>query len=261
MSDWLTPVRAALDAAVDVVPFFFRDDDAGWNNAALWRLLDRCQRHAVQIDVAVIPAELTEQLAGILGERAATGMVHLHQHGFRHVNHETFGRKYEFGPNRSRVDQFADIAAGRAMLEELLPGRCDPVFTPPWNRCTSDTAAVLVDLGFSVLSRDLTAEPLAVRGLAEVPVTLDWFAKSPCGWVSPEEIGTRLATQTATPHAPIGVMLHHAVTDDDQLVLIERLLALVGSHPKATSTSIYNSSLWVTATSPASSSAIRSPIE
>jgi hypothetical protein len=94
-----------------------------------------------------------------------------------------------------------------------------------------------------------------------VPVTLDWFAKSPGGWMSPEEIGIRLAGQITTLRAPIGVMLHHAVTDDDQLELIDQLLVLVGSHPKATSTSIYNSSLWVMATSPASSNATRSPIE
>jgi hypothetical protein len=243
MTDWLTPVRAALDVATDTVPFFFRDDDAGWNDDALWRLLDRCHHHAVHIDVAVIPTEVTDRLAGELRDRAGTGLVHLHQHGFRHVNHESTGRKYEFGPSRSRADQVADIAAGRTVLNNQLPQLCDPVFTPPWNRCTGDTGEALVDLGFLVLSRDRSATPLNVSGLAEVPVTVDWFAKTDDGSVTPEQIGLRLADQVASRGAPIGVMLHHAVTDDLQLTVIDELLCLVGGHPSAVSTSIYNCSL------------------
>ena len=62
MSDWLDPVRAALDAASDPVPFFFRDDDAGWENELLWELLDRFEARQVHIDLAVIPAELDAEL-------------------------------------------------------------------------------------------------------------------------------------------------------------------------------------------------------
>jgi hypothetical protein len=119
----------------------------------------------------------------------------------------------------------------------------------------------LTDLGFAVLSRDHTAEPLTIDGLVEVPVTLDWFAKTPNGAASLDEIGARLATQIAEHSAPIGVMLHHAVTDRDQLAMIDELLSLVGSHPAALSTSIYNCSLRVISTSRPSSRAIRSPME
>ena len=37
-------------------------------------------------------------------------------------------------------------------------------------------------------------------------------------------------------------MLHHAITNEEHLGLVDELFALVASHPKATSTSIYNSS-------------------
>ena len=37
-------------------------------------------------------------------------------------------------------------------------------------------------------------------------------------------------------------MLHHAVTDDEDLASIDELLGLIGRHDSAVSTSIYNSS-------------------
>ena len=36
----------------------------------------------------------------------------------------------------------------------------DPIFTPPWNRCTQATADCLAMLGYRVLSRDATASRL-----------------------------------------------------------------------------------------------------
>jgi hypothetical protein len=242
MSDWLDPVRAALDAAATPVAFVFRDDDAGWEDDALFRLLDRCHAHRVHIDLAVIPAALTHHLAAALRERSSTGIVHLHQHGFRHVNHETVGRRCEFGASRDYDQQLADIAEGRHMLTALLSGFLEPVFTPPWNRCTDDTAAALIALGFGALSRDRTAVAFARPQLVESPVTVDWFAKNKHGALSRQRIGAQLAEQVANAadHArPIGVMLHHAVTDLDELAVIDQLLALVGTHPQASSTSIY----------------------
>ena len=58
-------------------------------------------------------------------------------------------------------------AHGREVLRGLF-GDLPSVFTPPWNRCALWTAEVLRDLGFTVLSRDLSA------GTAGVPVC--WFA-------------------------------------------------------------------------------------
>ena len=246
MSDWLSPVRAALDAAVEPVPFFFRDDDAGWDDEALWRLLDRCSEHAVHVDVAVIPSALDSRLAAALRDRAAGGRVHLHQHGFRHINHEISGRKCEFGPSRSHDEQLADIADGKTMLADLLHPFVDPIFTPPWNRCTDDTAEALRNLGFRVLSRDRTAVPFGLDGLAEMPITVDWFAMSKGEPLTRDQVATQIAGQIAGGEQPIGIMLHHAVTDAEHLALIDELLTLVGEHPASSSTAIYSSSFGLT---------------
>ena len=243
MSDWLDSVQRALDASTTPVPFFFRDDDAGWEDELLSDLLDRCQARGVHIDLAVIPAELKPDLATALCDRASTGLVHLHQHGYRHVNHEAEGRKYEFGPSRSHDQQLADIAEGRDMISGLLHPYVDPIFTPPWNRCTDQTAAALINLGFQALSRDHTAVPFGLPDLAEVPVTVDWFAKKKSEPWAREEVARQLVERIAAGGRPVGVMLHHAITNEEHLGLVDDLLALVADHPKAVSTSIYNSLL------------------
>src|SRR5688572_9160680 len=153
MVRWLDPVTEALDAAPAAVEVFFRDDDAGWSDDRLRVLLDRFTAHGLPLDLAVIPkalrASLTRELRARAGDRLA-----LHQHGLAHANHEPEGRKFEFGPSRSRDTQRADIEAGRELLLERLGELVQPIFTPPWSRCTAVTGECLAELGFTVLSRE-----------------------------------------------------------------------------------------------------------
>jgi hypothetical protein len=154
--------------------------------------------------------------------------VPVHQHGLAHANHETEGRKHEFGPCRSREDQLRDIEAGRRVLAESLGPLVQPIFTPPWNRCTRDTALCLVELGFEVLSRESRAEPFGVAGLRELPVSLDFVR------LAPDELARRFAA--ARP--PIGVMFHHAEMDGGELDRAEELLALLASHERVVARSM-----------------------
>ncbi len=222
MGSWLQPVQDALDSAPSAVPVFFRDDDAGWGHARLLVLLDAFAERGLPVDVAVIPAELDAGLARELRERT----VGLHQHGLAHVNHEREGRRCEFGPARGAAVQRRDIAAGRERLADRLGDRVDPIFTPPWNRCTADTGRVLADLGFSVLSREARAEPLGVPGLLELPVSVDYVR------LSPEELGTRIAAAIGDG-APVGLMFHHAVMDGADLRRAADLLSLLAGHGRA----------------------------
>ena len=196
---------------------FFRDDDAGWEDARLLALCDLFGALELPLDLAVIPNDLTERLGRELLKRE---WLALHQHGFTHRNHEREGRKCEFGPSRSYEQQLSDISAGRDILEALL-GRITMIFTPPWNRCTLDTARAVQDLGFAMLSREHRAERFGLDGLAELPVHLD-VARLP-----EEELDSRFAAQVAEG-GPIGVMFHHAVmerADFDRAAALLRLLA------------------------------------
>jgi hypothetical protein len=230
---WLRPLRAALETAPEPVTFFFRDDDAGWRDDRLMELLDVFAARAVPIDLAAIPVDTTPELAAALLDRAErTQPLGLHQHGYAHLSHETEGRKCEFGPARSFAAQLADIGAGRRRLPELLGPALEPVFTPPWNRCTEATGACLVELGVAVLSRDRTAVPLDIDGLRELPVQVDWFAKRKGVALGRDAVGEQLAARAAEP-APLGVMLHHAEMDTEDLTAMSELLDLICAHERA----------------------------
>ncbi|HEX5622067.1 MAG TPA: DUF2334 domain-containing protein [Solirubrobacteraceae bacterium] len=220
--DWLDPVSAALDAAPAPVDVFFRDDDAGWGTDRLLALLDVFARQDLPLDLAVIPAALDDALAAELLYRVAAQRLYLHQHGYAHQNHEPNGRKYEFGPRRSPTQQRRDIEAGAARLEELLGNATEPIFTPPWNRCTADTGRALVELGFLVLSRESRAEPLGIDRLQEVPISVDWKKTHAIA---------RLARAIADG-GRVGVMFHHAEMDDAGLARAQELLTLLASHDR-----------------------------
>lgn len=231
---WLDPVRAALDRLDSPCTFFFRDDDAGWADERLFALLRRFDDRSLRADVAVIPAEVTPSLVRRLRSTARATGARLHQHGFSHTNHEVEGRKCEFGSARAGAVQAAEIADGRSLLLATFGELVDPVFTPPWNRCRPETGDALVAAGFEVLSRDVTAPRLDRSDLVEVAVTVDWFGRRKGVPLTHADLAAKIAAQVGAGH-PVGVMLHHAVTDDDELDLVDELLGLVAAHPAAES--------------------------
>jgi len=231
MSTWLEPLREVLDSSSGHVEFFFRDDDAGWADERLQALLALFAGHATPLDFAVIPTALGPVLARQLRARLddAPSLLGVHQHGYAHSNHETAGRKCEFGAARTAAAQRRDLAAGATILREQFGLRLDPIFTPPWNRCSAATIECLVELDFRALSRDRGAAPLDARGLCELPVDIDW-CRSFDSRSTPQALGGTLAIAAASGR-PAGVMLHHAVMTDAQLQPLGELLRLLSRHP------------------------------
>lgn len=230
---WLEPVERVLAGAAGPVDVFFRDDDAGWADDRLFEMLDVFASHETPVDLAVIPFALEPALADRLlhRQRSQPALLGLHQHGARHVNHEATGRKCEFGPSRSREDQSVDIGAGQERLETLL-GSIDPIFTPPWNRCTQVTTDCLERLGFRALSQDLSAPRLGSVFLERLPVAVDW-----CKWregpdSSWKSLGQRVADALAGDAGPVGIMLHHAVMDEDDRSRLDALLSTLAGSEK-----------------------------
>ena len=99
----------------------------------------------------------------------------------------------------------------------------DPFFTPPWNRCTPDTGEVLVELGFTLLSREHRAEPLGL--LPELPVHLD------VARLAPDELDSRFAERVRAG-GPVGVMFHHGVMEPEDMERASALLALLAGHER-----------------------------
>jgi hypothetical protein len=219
-------LTAALDQRAEPLTLFFRDDDAGWDMPRLDALLGIFAEQDCPIDLAVIPAALTEDLASALNQwrRRHIG-IRLHQHGYAHFNHEPEGaRKCEFGTSRPLERQCADILIGRERLSAML-GTVDPIFTPPWNRCQPETIARLAALGFKAFSDDGKAEQ-AANGLAHVPVDLDWDRARNSG----QQLHA-LETLIASSRITAGIMLHHATMSSAALAELSQVIGHIRPHP------------------------------
>ncbi|MEZ5225758.1 MAG: hypothetical protein R2710_03530 [Acidimicrobiales bacterium] len=129
------------------------------------------------------------------------------------------------------------MATGWGRLSDMLGDALDPVFTPPWNRCAGALGDVLVDIGIGVLSRDLSAGRIGTPGLAEVPIAVDWFAAPKGSERTAATLADALASSMAGP-GPVGIMLHHAVTSNEELAAIADLVTLLVRHPRTRLTSI-----------------------
>jgi peptidoglycan/xylan/chitin deacetylase (PgdA/CDA1 family) len=228
MTSWLDPVRASLAVRCSPLAIFIRNDDAGWHDDRLFRLLEIVNWHEAPMDIAAIPTAVSAPLGRELRHQLdrSDGRIAVHQHGFAHTNHELAGRKSEFGPARSRPQQREDIILGRRRLQDALGRPLPGIFTPPWNRCTDTTARCLAKLGFEMLSCDSTATPFAIEELAEQPVHLDWSGKhgvtnGPTAW------GELIAASLRTATARVGLLLHHAVMNDEDRRMFAELLTVL----------------------------------
>jgi predicted deacetylase len=233
-ASWLDPLREALDVAPEPVVCFLRDDDVGWRADRLCDLLDLVGKLGLPVDLAVIPAVLDERTARELVGRIerSDGRLGVHQHGYAHVNHEPSGeRKCEFGRARHREDQLRDIATGRERLELLLGPAVEPIFTPPWNRCTEATGSCLSELGFEILSREARAAPLDAPGLRELPVSVDLLKRRNGARLPVEQIAA-IATAAVQRGGPVGVMLHHAEMGRREMEAAAELLRTLAGHAR-----------------------------
>jgi hypothetical protein len=225
MRDWLKSVADALHERTSPLRIFIRDDDAGWHDESLQRLVELCDRHEATLDLAVIPTALSvgtgRWLAGRVGER-----LRCHQHGYAHVSHATAGRKCEFGAERDLDLQRSDLRRGWALLLQLLQGRVDEIFTPPWNRCSQPTVDALNELGFLALSRDAGAAPLRLGALQSLPVHIDWMKPRLDGEPDLQELGGLLAL-ACRREPELGLMLHHAVMTGRDFQSLGELLSLL----------------------------------
>ena len=231
---WLDPVAQALDKSDTPIDFFFRDDDVGWANDEFRALLACFRGQSLPIDLAVIPSALTAELADEIcaAHEKTQALIGIHQHGFSHANHEVVGRKCEFGISRGQRDQFRDIQLGKMKLEAMLGPAVDPIFTPPWNRCTEITGECLKALGFRVLSRDATAPSLALSGLRELPISIDWFGKKNGERLSFQSLGGLIGAAVKQKQH-VGIMLHHELMSADERELLGHLLVLLSTHRQA----------------------------
>lgn len=214
------------------IHIFLRDDDIDDDEETLRELLDIALACGVPVNLEIIPQGLTEAGIRLVADhkRFTPALVGLDQHGWQHANHEQAGRKCEFGPSRSYAQQYDDIARGKALLETIFAELFTPVFTPPWNRYTSDTLRIVHELGFGGFSA-LGKAPVEGYCFQDLSVTLDLYCwKGGAALKAPELFVTEL-TQQISGGAPIGLLLHHKVMAPDAFAFLAGLLAELRRYP------------------------------
>ena len=83
-----------------------------------------------------------------------------------------------------------------------------------------------------MLSRESHAAPFDVPGLCELPITVDWFAHRKKVRLDRMEWGRTLAAKLESD-ASLGIMLHHAVMDAEEMQALAQLLSLTARHANA----------------------------
>lgn len=227
--DLLARLDATLDAALagrEDIDVFFRADDIAQPGREFTAMLEVFRRHEAPLALAVVPTWLPPRAVDL---RAALEpqrkLWNLHQHGYRHLNHEPAGvKKQEFGPARDAAAKERDILRGLALIERHLAGFAPlRLFTPPWNRCDVQTMEALVRAGFLGLSRSTGAKPPAPAGLPDLPVAVDLHIRKEDGPQAQLD-GLLRELATALASGRCGVMLHHQRQSPVALAFLDRLL-------------------------------------
>jgi peptidoglycan/xylan/chitin deacetylase (PgdA/CDA1 family) len=214
---------------------FFRADDIAVPGRQMADLLEIFNRHALPLALAVVPAWLTpprwQALCAMGGDRPDRWCWH--QHGWRHRNHESEGKKQEFGPSRSREVLARDLTLGRERLAAIMGTHLTPLFTPPWNRCSEDTLALLQEMGYKAVSRSRGNRPPAPPGLPDLPVSVDLHTRrAPSAAVGWERLKEDLTSGLRYPTC--GIMIHHQRMNAVAFTFLEGLLETLIQHPRLT---------------------------
>ena len=222
---------AKLNAPLRV---FFRNDDGGWANDELDVLCHWFHQRQLPLDVAMIPAATDDTTVRVVNKWLETdnATLHIHQHGFTHANHQSEGRSCEFGSDRNYQQQLDDITEGKHKLVDYFGDAVEPIFTPPWNRCTSDTMHALQHSDFELISRiigsaSIDSDPSADCVVGNLDVSVDWLKKRKGERLSELALCTYAAEQFQKHDGTLGVMLHHEYMNEQNLKLLDEFVSLL----------------------------------
>jgi peptidoglycan/xylan/chitin deacetylase (PgdA/CDA1 family) len=231
--DLFSRTKRCIAAACEPLPgknegvVFFRTDDVAVPGKNFTRLLKLFAQNRAPLCLAVVPARLTAlrwQSLNAVG-RDAAALRCWHQHGWRHVNHEP-KMKQEFGSARTESEIRRDLLYGKQRLEALMQDAFYPVFTPPWNGCSSTTLNLLRDLGYVAVSRSRRSQPAPPDGLPDIAVDVDLHTRKEA---NPNSDWNRLFAELeqAISAGRCGFMIHHQRMNDAAFDFLEILLKLL----------------------------------
>jgi len=211
---------------------FFRADDIGLQSEQFSRMMHLFSHYRVPLCLALVPRWLDRAGWEAMSDFAPSDPLWCwHQHGYAHCNHEAQGKKNEFGPGRTREQVRVELREGRDHLRALLGELFCPVFTPPWNRCSTLSRELLRELGFVALSTSVGGEQDSA--LADFFVNLDLHTGKEK--TLDAALGRLFADwQRGISQGRLGIMLHHQRMNEQAFVFLERLLEILAHRPGVT---------------------------
>lgn len=233
-SSLLETIEKGLDVCQDTCHIFFRADDIGVPSTSYFAMIDMFKRCDIPLCLAVVPTWLTSQRAEVLlNHSGENSLFCFHQHGWRHINHEDYGKKQEFGDSREYHTIYSDIARGKKRLQRVLGSVFYPFFTPPWNRCGEKSLKALSKLEFHGISRSKGASLDSIPLLPDYQVNIDLHTRKE---LSPThsfekmllEISHALASGTA------GFMIHHQRMNDSAQLVLSTILSILAKRNDVT---------------------------
>ena len=210
---------------------WWRDDDAGVDDPGLDRVLAIAADRRVPVALAVIPALLRPETRDKIQAASSATVV---QHGYDHHDFGTSdGKKCELVDRGGHPDE--RLVQGRAILAEAFGARFRPVMVPPWNRIEPQIRARLPALGYPALSTFRSSRPApTVTGLKVVDTHVDavlW--RDGRRHLAADEIVAQVLAAAGTSSGPIGLLTHHAVTDEDGFAALDRAVAILQDRHRA----------------------------
>ncbi len=212
---------------------FFRADDIGIPSRRFKLLIDCFIKHRMPLCLATVPSWITRGRFTELRQLTGAGSTQWcwHQHGRLHHNFELSGKKQEFGPSRTKKEIYNSLKKGKQRLEEIVENEFQPIFTPPWNRCSSIAINSLVKLKFSALSRSRGAQPETVPELPDFQVGVDLHTRKE---FSPH-LGFKnllIELEENISSGQCGIMIHHQRMNGKAFELLDLLLAVINASPQ-----------------------------
>jgi hypothetical protein len=207
------------------VQLWWRDDDAQRPTAALARLIETAERHAIPLTLAVVPVGCDPGLAAYLARHPIVSVV---QHGLDHRNGRCPLRPSQFDDAAPVETVAAAIHAGACVLEGFQ--NVLPVYVPPWNVIQSNVRAALEWLSMDGLSAFGETTMAAAPTRIEVHLDLMRWKDQPrfCGqgrFLRRMRRLLRARRRAGQWREPIGLLTHHLDHDPAAWTFLEGLLA------------------------------------
>ncbi|PHR27003.1 MAG: hypothetical protein COA36_10310 [Desulfotalea sp.] len=234
VSQQLTAAIARGCSEFSTIPtVFFRGDDIGIPSHEFAQMIAVFRKHKIPLSLAVVPTWLNttrlSDLQNLMGNSKT--QWYWHQHGYIHHNFELLGKKQEFGPSRAPQVIHSSLTKGKARLDMLLGPDNQPVFTPPWNRCSQETLHGLQALNFKAISRSRGATPHTKENFPDFQMNVDLHTrKEACPKQGFEVLLGEIEQGLATGRC--GIMLHHQRMNGRAVAFLDILLQCLKKHPR-----------------------------